>query len=76
MLRAIVKLGHGLGMSVTAEGIETQRQLSLLRDIGCDLAQGYLLGRPATLSDLAAIIMRNFAQSLARRPKPARRKAA
>ena len=76
VLRAIVKLGHGLGMSVTAEGIETQRQLSLLRDIGCDLAQGYLLGRPATLSDLAAIIMRNFAQSLARRPKPARRKAA
>ncbi|MEI7599879.1 MAG: GGDEF domain-containing phosphodiesterase [Aestuariivirga sp.] len=76
VLRAIVRLGHGLGMTVTAEGIETQRQLSLLRDIGCDLAQGYLLGRPAPLSDLAAIILGNFAQQLARRPRPARRSAA
>jgi EAL domain-containing protein (putative c-di-GMP-specific phosphodiesterase class I)/GGDEF domain-containing protein len=76
VLRAIVKLGHGLGMTVTAEGIETRRQLSLLRDIGCDLAQGYLLGRPAPPSDLAAIILGNFAQGLARRPRPSRRRAA
>ena len=76
VLRAIVKLGHGLGMTVTAEGIETQRQLSLLRDIGCDLAQGYLLGRPAPLSELAAIILRNFAQSLVRRARQPRRKVA
>jgi EAL domain-containing protein (putative c-di-GMP-specific phosphodiesterase class I) len=76
VLRAIVKLGHGLGMTVTAEGIETQRQLSLLRDIGCDLAQGYLLSRPAPLSDLAAIILRNFAEDLARRPRAGRRRAA
>ena len=76
VLRAIVKLGHGLGMTVTAEGIENQRQLTLLRDIGCDLAQGYLLGRPLPLGDLAATIMRNFAEGLARRPKTARRTAA
>lgn len=76
VLRAIVKLGHGLGMTVTAEGIETQRQLSLLRDIGCDLAQGYLLGRPAPLADLAAIILRNFAQGLEKRPRRNRRSAA
>jgi EAL domain-containing protein (putative c-di-GMP-specific phosphodiesterase class I)/GGDEF domain-containing protein len=76
VLRAIVKLGHGLGMTVTAEGIETQRQLSLLRDIGCDLGQGYLLNRPAPVGDLAAIILKNFAQSLVRRPKPGRRTAA
>lgn len=76
VLRAIVKLGHGLGMTVTAEGIETQRQLSMLRDIGCDLAQGYLLGRPAHLGDLAAIILGNFAQGLVRRPRPGRRNAA
>lgn len=76
VLRAIVRLGHGLGMTVTAEGIETQRQLSLLRDIGCDLAQGYLLGRPAPLGELASIILRNFAEGLARRPRPARRSAA
>lgn len=76
VLRAIVKLGHGLGMAVTAEGIETQRQLSLLRDMGCDMAQGYLLGRPAGLSDLPAIILGNYVERLVRRPKAARRTAA
>jgi len=76
VLRAIVKLGHGLGMTVTAEGIETRRQFCLLRDIGCDLAQGYLLGRPAPPSDLAAIILGNFAKGLARPPRPPRRRAA
>ena len=45
ILRSIVKLGHGLGMTVTAEGIESARQLASLRELGCDLAQGYLLGQ-------------------------------
>ena len=71
VLRSIVKLGHSLGMAVTAEGIETSRQMSLFRDIGCDQAQGYLLGRPAPAADLSAIILRNFAKGLRRkRQKP------
>ena len=56
ILRSIVKLGRGLGMTVTAEGIENARQLGCLRDLGCDLAQGYFLGRPATEADLAPLI--------------------
>ena len=71
ILRSIVKLGHGLGLTVTAEGIETGKQLGTLRDIGCDLAQGYLLDRPARVADLAAIIMRNFANGLSRRSRDA-----
>ena len=67
ILRSIVKLGHGLGLTVTAEGIENNKQLSTLRDLGCDLAQGYLLDRPARVADLAAIILRNFANGLNRR---------
>jgi len=67
ILRSIIKLGHGLGLTVTAEGIENPRQLSTLRDLGCDLAQGYLLDRPARVADLAAIILRNFANGLSRR---------
>lgn len=66
ILRSVVKLGHGLGMSVTAEGIENQRQLLSLRNMGCDLAQGYLLGKPSEATELAAIIMRNFAFQLVR----------
>ncbi len=71
ILRSIIKLGHGLGLTVTAEGIETQKQYTALRDLGCDLAQGYLLDRPANETDLAGIIMRNFAKGLTRRSRSA-----
>ncbi|WP_206241797.1 putative bifunctional diguanylate cyclase/phosphodiesterase [Novosphingobium terrae] len=43
---AIVQLGHALGMSVCAEGVETPLQLGFLNGASCDLVQGYLLGRP------------------------------
>ena len=69
ILRSIIKLGHGLGLTVTAEGIENTRQLNTLRELGCDLAQGFLLDRPAHVADLAAIILRNFANGLQRRTR-------
>jgi diguanylate cyclase len=49
---AIIDLAHALGMSVTAEGAETQEQLASLRSMQSDHAQGYVLGRP--LSSMAA----------------------
>ena len=44
--RAIIDLGHALGFTVTAEGIETPEQLEFLREAGCDIGQGYLISRP------------------------------
>lgn len=44
--RTIVSLAHNLGLKVVAEGIETRRQYEELSNIGCDFAQGYLIGRP------------------------------
>jgi EAL domain-containing protein (putative c-di-GMP-specific phosphodiesterase class I) len=41
-----VALGHALGLKVVAEGVETDAQLAQLRDLGCDGAQGFLLGQP------------------------------
>ena len=46
VLRSLVQLGHSLGMMVIAEGIEEPAVLAQLREVGCDVAQGYLLGRP------------------------------
>ena len=46
---AIVTLADKLGMTTTAEGVETKEQLQLVRDLGCTVVQGYLLGRPQPL---------------------------
>jgi EAL domain-containing protein (putative c-di-GMP-specific phosphodiesterase class I) len=45
-VKAIVDLAHGLGLTATAEGVETVEQLRFLRAIRCDVAQGYLVARP------------------------------
>ncbi len=43
---AVVALGHGLGLHICAEGVETPEQAALLRRLGCDIGQGYFLSRP------------------------------
>jgi diguanylate cyclase (GGDEF)-like protein len=47
LIRSIVNLGHDFGLTVVAEGIETQNELDDVRASGCDLAQGYFLAMPA-----------------------------
>jgi diguanylate cyclase (GGDEF)-like protein/PAS domain S-box-containing protein len=46
IVAATIDMAHGLGMVAAAEGVETTTQLDRLRDLGCDLAQGFLLARP------------------------------
>jgi EAL domain-containing protein (putative c-di-GMP-specific phosphodiesterase class I) len=46
IIRAVSSLAHSLGITVTAEGIETQDQLVQLRAVGCDQGQGYYFARP------------------------------
>lgn len=46
ILKAIVSLGHALGMSIVAEGIETVNQLTFLKHLGCEYGQGFYLSRP------------------------------
>jgi EAL domain-containing protein (putative c-di-GMP-specific phosphodiesterase class I) len=53
IIRAIIALGRDLGVLVTAEGVETQPQLEFLSKAGCDLLQGYHIGRPMPAADLA-----------------------
>jgi len=47
LVRSTVDLGHALDMRVVAEGIEDEETLSMLRELGCDVVQGYFVGRPA-----------------------------
>lgn len=53
---AVVALGHALGVSVTAEGVETEVQASLLRLIHCDELQGFLYGRPVPAAAFAELL--------------------
>lgn len=54
ILRSAITIGHDLGMRVTAEGVEDQAAVDLLRDLGCDVGQGYFFGRPTPAESLAA----------------------
>ena len=51
--QAVIALSHSLAMQVVAEGVETDAQLDFLRRLGCDQAQGYLIGRPMPAEQLA-----------------------
>ena len=58
IISAVIDLGHGLGMSLVAEGVETLEQLAFLADEGCDAVQGYLLGKPLPIGQYAALVGR------------------
>jgi diguanylate cyclase (GGDEF)-like protein/PAS domain S-box-containing protein len=58
IVRAVIGLGHGLEMSIVAEGVETQEQLGFLAEEGCDAVQGYFLGKPAPIGQYAALVGR------------------
>ena len=46
VVKSAIDMGHGLGLKVVAEGIETEAAASVLRELSCDIAQGYLYARP------------------------------
>jgi len=54
VVRSAIDMGHGLGLKVVAEGIETQSAANRLRDFGCDIAQGYFYAKPMPLDAFTA----------------------
>jgi diguanylate cyclase (GGDEF)-like protein len=52
IVRATIDLGHSLGLTVTAEGVETRTVHDLLKGMKCDYYQGYYIGKPMTLTEL------------------------
>jgi EAL domain-containing protein (putative c-di-GMP-specific phosphodiesterase class I) len=53
---AIIAMAHSLGITVVAEGVEKEGQYAILRERGCDLAQGYWLGHPVSASDFSQLL--------------------
>jgi diguanylate cyclase (GGDEF)-like protein len=53
---AIIAMAHSLGITVVAEGVEKEGQFDILRERGCDLAQGYWLGYPMVIQDFMALL--------------------
>ena len=58
IVRAVIGLGHGLEMSIVAEGVETREQLAFLAGEGCNAVQGYLIGKPAPILQYAGLVGR------------------
>jgi diguanylate cyclase (GGDEF)-like protein len=66
IVRAIIDLGHELGMEVVAEGVEDQDTMEMLGKLGCDAAQGYYISRPLPAAELTPLLNRsNWISALA-----------
>lgn len=61
---SIVSMAHTLGIKVTAEGAETFGQVEMLRDVGCDIIQGYHFGRPVPANDFTVSILHGVATAV------------
>jgi diguanylate cyclase len=58
IVKAIINLAHSLGLDVIAEGIETEAQFQILKDLGCEYGQGYLFARPLNSVDVISTVQR------------------
>ena len=59
IIGAIISMSHSMGLQVVAEGVETSAQLKLLRNMGCDEIQGYLLSRPLPAEDATKFLLQH-----------------
>ncbi|MDM8348633.1 bifunctional diguanylate cyclase/phosphodiesterase [Pseudomonas sp. sp1636] len=70
LVRAMINLAHNLNLEVVGEGVENAEQLALLREFGCDQAQGYLISKALPLTELARFLVFGVRQPLLGLLKP------
>ncbi|MGZ5202490.1 MAG: bifunctional diguanylate cyclase/phosphodiesterase [Telluria sp.] len=63
LIASMIAMAHGLGMRVVAEGVENQRQMQLLKALGCDEGQGYFFSRPVPPGETQPLGAREFPQA-------------
>ena len=71
IVRSVIRLANAIGISAVAEGVEDERQLGMLRELGCPLVQGYHLARPQCARDIDELLRRPFAMRSPDAPDPA-----
>ncbi|NQD58809.1 EAL domain-containing protein, partial [Pseudomonas sp. CM25] len=57
LVHAMINLAHNLNLEVVAEGVESEEQLALLREFGCDQVQGFLVSKPLPVAELMEFLM-------------------
>jgi diguanylate cyclase (GGDEF)-like protein len=60
LVAAVVELANSMGVATVAEGVETEEQLQILRELGCTLAQGYLFSRPVPAAEFEGLLDRSL----------------
>ena len=63
IVKSVIELAHDLGISVTAEGVERQEELSYLRSTTCDEVQGFLVSAPRTAAEIVAMFSKSRVSS-------------
>jgi diguanylate cyclase (GGDEF)-like protein len=59
LVKTVLSMGHTLGKRVVAEGVETREQLEILRGLGCEFVQGYLISEPLAISSVETMLLSN-----------------
>jgi EAL domain-containing protein (putative c-di-GMP-specific phosphodiesterase class I) len=70
-VRSIISLGIGLGVTITAEGVETEAELSCLRSEGCHEGQGFLFSRARPNAEIVGLLRAQRGADLTRLAEPA-----
>jgi EAL domain-containing protein (putative c-di-GMP-specific phosphodiesterase class I) len=63
IVKAVIELGHNLNCEIVAEGVETAAQADLLREMGCDIGQGFLFGYPESAAEVARVLVEEAADN-------------
>ena len=74
-MAAVLGLAQALGLTVVAEGVETEDQLAFLREHGCEFAQGYYFAGPLSAGALVNMLRESELPGVRRAPSPSRRRA-